>query len=63
MFRNSLLVITLALINDQKVAIVDRIKINKDIAQILHLKSVFERQVCKMKYYIELYIFVVVSKY
>ncbi len=61
MFRNSLLVITFALIDDQRIAIVDRIKIDKDIAQISHLKSVFKCQIHKIRYNIKLYIFVVAS--
>ncbi len=61
MFRNSLLVITFALIDDQRVAIIDRIKIDKNIAQILHLKNVFKRQIRKIKRNIKLYIFVVAS--
>ena len=61
MFCNSLLVITFALIDDQRVAIIDRIKIDKNIAQILHLKNVFKRQIRKIKRNIKLYIFVVAS--
>ncbi len=61
MFRNSLLVITSILIDDQRATIVDRIKIDKNIAQISHLKNVFERQIRKIRRNIELYIFVIVS--
>ncbi len=61
MFRDSLLVMTFILIDDQRVAIVDRIRINKNIAQISHLESVFERQIRKIRRNIELYIFVVAS--
>ena len=51
------------LIDDQRVAIVDCIKIDKDIAQISHLESIFKRQIRKIKRNIELYIFIVVSQY
>ncbi len=61
MFRDSLLVMTLVLIDDQRVAIVDRIRIDKDIAQISHLESVFKRQIRKTRRNNELYIFVIVS--
>jgi hypothetical protein len=40
MFRNSLLVIEFVLIDDQRIAIVDRIK---NIAQILYLENIFKR--------------------
>jgi len=63
MFRNSLLAITFALIDDQRTAIVDRIRIDKNIAQISHLKSVSKRQIRKIRRNIKLYIFVVVSQY
>jgi hypothetical protein len=61
MFRNSLLVKTSTLIDNQRATIVDRIKIDKNIAQISHLKNIFERQIRKIKRNIKLYIFVIVS--
>jgi len=61
MFRDSLLVMTFALIDDQRATIVDRIRIDKNIAQISHLENVFERQIRKIRRNIELYIFVVAS--
>ncbi len=61
MFRDPLFAMAFALIDDQRIAIVDRIKIDKNIAQISHLKSVFDRQIRKIKHNIELYIFVVAS--
>jgi len=42
MFRDSFFVITFALIDDQRIAIIDRIKIDKNIAQISHLENVFK---------------------
>ncbi len=61
MFRDSLFAMTFALIDDQRLAIVDRIKIDKNIAQISHLESVSKRQIRKIKRNIKLYIFVVAS--
>jgi hypothetical protein len=49
------------LIDDQRVAIVDRIKLDKDIARISHLENVSKRQIRKIKRNIELYDFVVAS--
>ncbi len=61
MFRNSFLVMASTLIDDQRIAIVDRIRIDKNIAQISHLESVSKRQIRKIRYNIKLYIFVVIS--
>ena len=63
MFRDSLLVMAFVLIDDQRVAIVDCIRIDKDIVRISHLESVFERQIRKIRRNIELYVFVVISQY
>jgi len=51
------------LIDDQRIVIVDHIRLDKNIAHISHLKSVFEQQVRKIKRNIKLYNFVVVSQY
>ncbi len=51
------------LIDNQRVAIVDRIRLDKDTAYILHLESVSKRQIRKTRRNIELHNFIVVSQY
>ena len=51
----------LALIDNQRTAIVDRIKIDKNNAYILYLVDVSKQQVRRIKCNIKLYNFVVAS--
>jgi len=63
LFCNSLLIITFVLIDNQRVAIVDCIKIDKNIAYISYLENISKQQIRKIRCNIELYIFVVASQY
>jgi len=48
-------------IDNKRAAIVNRIRIDKNIVYIAYLKSVFKSQIRKIKYNIKLYTFVVLS--